>query len=196
MKQPTYMAERPLEIVASMSKFEDFCQSCKSFPNEELRLTGTANDLSLLNWCEYETGYPGEDWVVGAHVWANLIVSVGSASWAKGENSELYLVSPLASDGWNRWRFEVLPMYKHFQLNEYVQWGAVDTLTQFFMVHVLFGGGELSDLKGVIQLWRDRNNEMEDEGSIFKLLHSSSRVLSRLTESRENRITSNGSRPR
>ena len=178
MQPPVYLAERPAEINSAITIFENFCEK---FHFKETNVTGTLNDLILLNYCEYETGYPDGDWVVGARIWANMVVSVGSAAWARGEGGELFLVSPLASDGYNRWSYEILPMFQHYQYNEYVQWGAVDTLTQFFMIHVLFGGGELSEIKGLLKLWRDRNELEGNEGDIFKFLQRTSKVLVRLT---------------
>ncbi len=79
----------------SIKIYKDFLNSLKDGEGNKIicNFDGSIEDLHMLGYCEYEIGFPEEDYAHAAFIWANVIYTNSSLIWGQDKNKNIYLFS-------------------------------------------------------------------------------------------------------
>lgn len=110
---------------------------------------GSGDDLDMLNYCEYELGYPDKTYDSAAIIWGNVIEKNTKLKWGEDELGNIYLYSEYP-------RFSInVKAYVHERINsDFSEFdcGSFSFLTEKIAIEMLMVNNSYEDIAALAEI--------------------------------------------
>jgi len=122
----------------------DFSNYLPDWEPRRATFDGEVFDLDALAFCEYEVGFPDEDWSSAALIWAQVMVVSGEAQWLEPINGQIAICGPNSDYPWCV--FFPVSRVSEMRLRQFPQFDRFATLTDLFVLQLLHVGYEVESI--------------------------------------------------
>ena len=112
---------------------------------QECMFDGSSGDLGMLEYCEYEVGYPEENYDNAAIIWANVIKKNTILEWGEDKSGNIYLYS----DEYPKFFINVKEYVYGVVESDISQFESFSFLTEKVAIEMLIAKFSIEDISGL-----------------------------------------------
>ena len=89
----------PIELEKAISVYSEFWSGMNlnlepPFKDDEIKFDGSLRDLDALFYCEYEVGYPEDDYFYASLIWSQVMVNSTELRWLESISGNIAIGGP------------------------------------------------------------------------------------------------------
>lgn len=121
---------------------------------------GSVDDLDMLGYCEYELGFPEENYSKAAIIWANVIRSNSVLDWGQNESGEIFLHAK--EEHMFRYSLNIEAFVLNFIQSGISQFESFDFLTEKVLIEMFVAELSAADAQGLLSIVKARTAATDD----------------------------------
>lgn len=134
---------------------------------QECNFDGSSKDLDMLGYCEYELGFPEEDYNSAALIWANVIQTNSILDWGRDKKGAVCLF--YSGDKYSPFSIRIENYVSDFMYREISQFENFFLLTEKVLIDIFLTEISTEPYKKLIKIVKSFEDDSYSERLIYSI---------------------------